>query len=74
MKSLRDHFFASAMLAGDKDIGVGGPDLCDQLQDWLHYWRFGDKPRTMSVVAAAQQLIFHLEALRLPQSLPELHL
>ena len=43
MKGLRDDLFASTMLSGNKNVGIGGPDARNQFQYRLHGRRFGDQ-------------------------------
>ena len=37
MEGARDNFFSGAMLAGNKDVGVGGSDAGNGIENRLHY-------------------------------------
>ena len=69
VKQTRDDLLARAVLAGDEDVGVGGADLRDQLEDRLHGGRAGDKVRH---AFGAEQAVFEFQLAGAAQRLVQL--
>ena len=69
MEQLGDDLLAGAVFAGDEYVGVGRPDLRDQLEHRLHGGRAGDELRH---AFGAEQAVFEFELARAAQGLMQL--
>ena len=58
MEELGDNLLTGAMLPSDEHVGVGGTNLADEFEHWLHGRRAGDELRH---AFRAEQAVFELE-------------
>src|SRR5207237_8938241 len=71
MKSLCDNLFASTMLAGNENVGIGRSNARNQFQYRLHCGGFGDQSRTR---LRAQKPVLGFEARTMAQRLAKVDL